>query len=267
MLNNVSTNVERIIAKIDNDFNPDNSDWIPRVGTWVIDAMGQCDALRTVRNKVKLIVKENIAYSTCPIDSPNLIVYDKTGCEISKHKSGSGCDCDSSTGEQPLTPATITIDCNEDTTNGPDMLASQINDNSLPMRYNYKYKEVIKKRDYTLIGDNKLELSFKTDFIYVETDIVETTFSDTYNCEMPNIPNVEELIEAVAYYCVYKMLLRGYKHPVLNLAASQYGTNPYYEWNKLKPIAKRAVIIAAQGNINKTDGNAFQAAFFITSYK
>ena len=26
MLNNVNTNVERIIAKIDNDFNPDNSD-------------------------------------------------------------------------------------------------------------------------------------------------------------------------------------------------------------------------------------------------
>ena len=40
MLNNVNTNVEHIIAKIDNDFNPDNSDWIPRVGTWVIDAMG-----------------------------------------------------------------------------------------------------------------------------------------------------------------------------------------------------------------------------------
>ena len=39
MLNNVNTSVERIIAKIDNDFNPDGSDWIPRVIAWTIDAM------------------------------------------------------------------------------------------------------------------------------------------------------------------------------------------------------------------------------------
>ena len=39
MQNKLNTNIERIIAKIDNDFNPDNSDWIPRVGAWTIDAM------------------------------------------------------------------------------------------------------------------------------------------------------------------------------------------------------------------------------------
>ena len=31
MIKQDTTNIERIIAKIDNDFNPDNSDWIPNV--------------------------------------------------------------------------------------------------------------------------------------------------------------------------------------------------------------------------------------------
>ena len=48
MLNNNTISVEKIIAKIDYDFNPDGSDWIPRVISWTIDAMGQLDVLRIV---------------------------------------------------------------------------------------------------------------------------------------------------------------------------------------------------------------------------
>ena len=51
MLNKTNTNVERIIAKIDNDFNPDTSDWIPRVAAWSIDAMSQLKVLSTERKK------------------------------------------------------------------------------------------------------------------------------------------------------------------------------------------------------------------------
>lgn len=34
-------------SKIDNDFNPDNSDWIARVPAWCFDAMSQLKVLRT----------------------------------------------------------------------------------------------------------------------------------------------------------------------------------------------------------------------------
>ena len=37
--------LQRLIGKIDNDFNIDNSDWIPRVGAWVIDALSQMKCL------------------------------------------------------------------------------------------------------------------------------------------------------------------------------------------------------------------------------
>lgn len=33
--------VEAIVARLDNDFNIDNSDYIPRVAAWCIDLMNQ----------------------------------------------------------------------------------------------------------------------------------------------------------------------------------------------------------------------------------
>ena len=61
MLNKINTNVELIIAKIDNDFNPDTSDWIPRVAAWAIDAMSQLKLLSTERKKRTLKVIDRIA--------------------------------------------------------------------------------------------------------------------------------------------------------------------------------------------------------------
>lgn len=275
MLNNVNTNVERIIAKIDNDFNPDQSDWIPRVGAWVYDALAQTKALCTERKKIKLIVHDRIAYSTYPINSPDLAVTDAKGCKIDKQKAGDSCDCGYSTGEiemlGDLTPQTISIIENDGAANVPDYtIANTINNNNKPPRYNiqnYNYASSVNVKSYVIVDDNKLQINFDANCIYVVTDMPKTEWSDVYNCELPVVPNSGILIEAIAYYCLYKMLCRGYKHPLFNLAASQYGTNPYYEWNKLKPEAKRAVIIDAQGNINVNDGNLFQSALFITTFK
>lgn len=62
MIKQDTTNIERIIAKIDNDFNPDNSDWVPRVGVWTLEVMGQLNILNTERAKVQLPVKERINF-------------------------------------------------------------------------------------------------------------------------------------------------------------------------------------------------------------
>ena len=59
------TNIDRIIAKIDNDFNPDNSDWIPRVGAWVHDGLGLLNISMTKKVKEKFVVKDRIAYNKC----------------------------------------------------------------------------------------------------------------------------------------------------------------------------------------------------------
>ena len=272
MQNNANTNVEHIIAKIDNDFNPDNSDWIPRVAAWVIDAMSQLKALRTVRTKKKLIVKDGIAYSSCPIDSPNLIVYDNNGCKITKAKGSDFIPDYSSTGKithtARLTPKTVDIIHNSDPNHGPNIIANTINDRDLPERYNYvevNSNGASCDRNYTIVDNNKLEINFDADCIYVETDTVKTQYSTIYNCELPVIPNNGLLIEGITNWCMYKMLTRGYKHPVFNLAASQYGTNPYYMFKSSKSEIRTSLILDAQGEVID-DGGLWQAGFYINTF-
>ena len=56
MANNKTITIEHIIGKLDNDFNPDNSDWIPRVPAWCVDAMNELKVLRKIDKKMKLTV-------------------------------------------------------------------------------------------------------------------------------------------------------------------------------------------------------------------
>ena len=42
--------LDRLIGKVDNDFNISESDWIPRVAAWTIDALSQMKLLPIRQN-------------------------------------------------------------------------------------------------------------------------------------------------------------------------------------------------------------------------
>lgn len=253
MLNNTSTNVERIIAKIDNDFNPDNSDWIPRVGAWCIDAMSMINCLCTERKKLKLAVIEKIAKSPCPINDKNIKVYDENGCEVKKANDKRTCSECPSTGQIEKSKTTELSDtaglyeANNPIAEAPDYLVAEtLNvDKEWPGRYRINEYNLGQKkicdRNYVIEGCYNIELNFNTKCITVEYDTIKCV-STSYGCDMPAIPNNGILIEALVYYCMYKMLCRGYKHPVFNLQASQYGTNPFWLWQQLKEEARRSIL-------------------------
>ena len=142
MIKQDTTNIERIIAKIDNDFNPDNSVWIPRVGVWSLEVMGQLNILNTERAKVQLPVKERIAISACPIANANIKVYDSKGCEVKEANSERGCNGCSSTGEPASETSssnavnTTDVYHNDNPSKVPDyLLAETLNDKEWPGRY------------------------------------------------------------------------------------------------------------------------------------
>ena len=81
--------LERIIGKIDNDFNIDNSDWIPRAGAWVIDALSQLKVLPMEIKKRELDVIDRIAMFPCALNLKSLKVYDSNGCQIPELTKGS----------------------------------------------------------------------------------------------------------------------------------------------------------------------------------
>lgn len=272
MLNNVNTNVERIIAKIDNDFNPDNSDWIPRVGAWCIDAMAQLNVFNVERKRKKYAVFNRMVHTECPLDGKNIKVYDRNNCEIKKaNKECVACDSPS-TGEFSKTNNNISISntaviVNNDKTIPPEYVIGETVNSHNPYDVvvrNYKNNNnIINDRNYVIANNNIIELNFDTEYIIIEQDFIKTEYSETFDCEMPVIPNNGLLIEAIVYYCMYKMLCRGYKHPVFNLAASQYGTNPYYIWLNAKESAKRSVII---DGFDEDSSKLFRSNMFINMF-
>ena len=266
-----NVSIERIIAKIDNDFNPDNTDWIPRVAAWVTDALLQLDVNLTKRKRISLPIRNRIGISQYNLR--NAIIYDKCGNRISEATANaSDCPCNGSpsTGDLEQTTTASATDtsetiCNEDANDAPNQMVSQ---QIAPNRYNIYEFELgcDKQRNYVLIDDTKIELNFDTDCIQLEYDFIETQESELYGCELPMIPNDGVLIEALTYFCMYKMLTRGYKHPVMNLAASQYGTNPYYIWLQMKEQAKRSIINRNFDRDVDDNSRMFRSALYIDTF-
>ena len=83
--------LSRLIGKIDNDFNISESDWIPRVAAWTIDALSQMKVLPMERKRRKLEVSDRIAIFPCELNAVEIKVFDKNGCEISPISENNSC--------------------------------------------------------------------------------------------------------------------------------------------------------------------------------
>lgn len=258
MQNNQNTNIEHIIAKIDNDFNIDNSDWIPRVAAWVIEALSILKCTKLEKKRIKLKVEDKIV-NLCNIDIDRAKFYDEDNCRLESiddimNAGGIRCGCSLTTGKIN----------NFNIVGRDEQIAIPIDSSKYPTEYVTTSKQKINKnynKYYIKICDHQIELNYDAEYIFVEYNGVKTYYSETYKSELPVIPNNGLLIEAIGYYCIYKILCRGYKHPVMNLGASQYGTNPFFMWNNLKDEARRSVIIDEQGEVID-DGGLWRNSFF-----
>ena len=216
--------VERLVGKIDNDFNISESDWIPRVAAWVIDALSQMKCLPMERKKRKLKVNNRIAIFPCTLNTTDIKVYDSHGCEIPELNSGE-CGCYAASFS----------------TGGRDEIA--IIDNTNNTGVNFMQVATINSvagKNFVLDGD-RIELNFDTDYITVESYEVATYHDDYYNCDCPYIYDDGILLEALSFYVLFKYLSRGSKHPVYDLKSNSPVTNPWLQWNTLKTKATASV--------------------------
>ena len=222
-LNNQLT-LQRLIGKIDNDFNISESDWIPRVAAWTIDALSQMKVLPMERKRRKLEVSNRIAQFPCTINAEELRVFDSNGVEIPAFDREKDCKCPKSTMRSTWAQIAIT---NPKAPNGWE--TTQVADIVNPNGRNF------------VLDCNNIDLSFDTDSITVETFEVATYHDDYYDCECPYIYDDGLLLEALAWYCMFKYLSRGSKHPVYDLKSPSPATNPFIQWNTLRPKAAASV--------------------------
>lgn len=225
--------ISRLIGKIDNDFNISESDWIPRVAAWVIDALSQMKVLPMERKRRVLEVSERIAQFPCCINADEIKVYDKHGCEISQLDYNSSCGC--SINVDNYTPQEIAV-IDDDNKSGVNfMKVGTIVNNS--------------NRNFVIQGNN-IELNFDTDKIIVESLEVATYYDEYYDCEVPYIYDDGLLLEALAWYCLFKYLSRGSKHTIYDLKSSNAVINPYMQWQAIKVKAANSVKI----KLNQDEG-------------
>lgn len=218
--------ISRLIGKIDNDFNISESDWIPRVAAWVIDALSQMKVLPMERKRRTLEVSERIAQFPCCINADEIKVYDKNGCEISQLYNNGSCECSINVDNHNSQEIAVIDDNNKSGVNF--MNVGTIVNNS--------------NRNFVLQSNN-IELNFNTDKIIVETLEVATYYDEYYDCEVPYIYDDGLLLEALAWYCLFKYLSRGSKHTVYDLKSTNSIINPYMQWQALKVKAANSVKI------------------------
>lgn len=218
--------ISRLIGKIDNDFNISESDWIPRVAAWVIDALSQMKVLPMERKRRILEVSERIAQFPCCINADEIKVYDKNGCEISQLDNNSSCGC--SINVDNYSPQEIAVIDDNNKSGVNFMNVGTVVNNS--------------NRNFVLQGNN-IELNFNTDKIIVETLEVATYYDEYYDCEVPYIYDDGLLLEALAWYCLFKYLSRGSKHTIYDLKSTNAVINPYMQWQALKVKAANSVKI------------------------
>lgn len=247
--------IQRLVGKVDNDFNISESDWIPRVAAWVIDALSQLKVLPMEKKRRTLEVSERIALFPCEITASELKVYDKYGNEIangaeskcSDLSKGSDSSCGqctiSSTGGQYQTIGVTDP-------NAKEYVTSTILDTV----------QISPEGRMFYLQGNSIELNFDTDKIIVESLEVATYHDEYYDCEVPYIYDNGILLDALSWYILFKYLSRGSKHPVYSLSSQNPYTNPFAQWTLLKSKAKTSVL-----NDMKRSGDEGWNNFFYNS--
>lgn len=244
--------LEAIVGRIDNDFNIDHSDWIPRVGIWVVAALQQIEGISTIRTRKQIALHNGSSGDMIFFNNRNNFkLFTMDGCEIKKAPMNEVFfnkeeECASIANEslnedynddykkhvdKPFTPNTITIHKEDNHNKNNSGCASCLFVDKLEDTSVYKY----------FYANDTLYTNYYSRKAIVEYDDFEMTFNETYQCNFPIIPDIGVVVEYIINFCMYKLLCRGYKHPVFNLS-NNASTNPYIIYKSLAGDAKRALI-------------------------
>lgn len=197
------------------------------------------------RKRRTLEVSERIAQFPCRINSTEIKVFDKNGNEIPELNRDKSCGCNNA--KKMDREIAVYNPCNYAGMH-PTVIAKVVSPGST-------------NRNFVLDCD-KIELNFDTDEIIVESYEVATYHDDYYDCDCPYIYDNGLLLEALAWYCMFKYLSRGSQHSVFSLKSPNPAMNPYMQWIALKTKAANSTKIAIS---KSTDGwnNFFYNSTFL----
>lgn len=200
--NNVSSNL--VIARVENDFNPDYAGWVGRAPEWIANALDEMEIYVSLEPVQQCIQVSDYKF-LLPCDIKLLIAIKYRGERLNRldfinHQS----ECDLAEASE---------------------LRGSVN----------------VSEGYELSNNGWGTTTFESGEITIYYRRIPVEFDNVTQCYFPLIPNKEKVIKALEWYIIKTMLQRGHTHKVYDLASNNPITNPAVQWETAKKAAVNSV--------------------------
>ena len=196
------TTANEVIARVDNNFDIDYSDWITRAPLWISDALSE---LRLVQAYEETSIDLDVV--NYHVELPNISQYDIRRILAVVYN------------DELLTRLKIINPARQ-----PKILEGL---NRSSETYTIKNGHIV-----TSFDEGTITLYF--DRPALEYDVKQMVY-------LPKIPNNDLVKIAIEWYLMYCILRKGHRHPLYSLDSNNPLTNPYSMWDTYKKKARNSM--------------------------
>lgn len=191
------TSGKEIIARVENNFTVDYSDWVTRAPLWIADALDQMKMITTYEDRsIDLIIEDHIVIlpDFFPQDIRRILLCTYNGLPMRRLNT-----------VNPIKQPIISV-------------------------YNESAETYSIKNGYIVSS-----LEEGTITIYFQTPAIE--YDQYLQVYIPKVPIDSVIQGAIEWYIIYSILKRGHKHPIFSLDSTNVVTNPFLMWEHEKKKA------------------------------
>lgn len=237
------TDVDEVIARLDNDFNINKADYINRIPQWVYQCLGNLHIHLGLVPAIHIANVEN-NQAELPDDIEWLTAIEYNGTRLTKASKTSVKFSTSPAVKDYIAVAAANDSYTiiEDTSNvtiDEALNSMNLDLQSIYLRDSSYIKSLTDSTDnYVLLPNGKIDTSFKSGIVYIHYYKFPVYYSELIGSLCPKVPDHEAILEALTWYILMSILQRGYKHPVYSLNSNSFVTNPYLMYRKIRLNAK-----------------------------
>lgn len=214
MNNRTYINSAELIPEIYSDYNIQSDDFVSRFPTWVVNALEELKLIQAyISKEVEIEYDDNKCFLPWDFKGVEDVIINNQKIPL-LDKSKFNKD-----GYSKVIDNVITFTPNNFKVNNiVNTVETKDADIPTPISNPYYY-----------INDNWLHTNIESGILKLKYKAIPTTFDHSLNMEMPLIYNIGMLRRYLKLYVIRQILIRGYKHPVLNLTANNPIINPGLE--------------------------------------
>ncbi len=233
-----TVNGEVCIARVIDRYNIKTNDWIGRCNDWIVSGLRLMHLYSSLKATYCVLPFENYRFKLpCDLVVLDAVVYNKQRLNLNNSIGAINHDkIITSDGSITLRALNTTI---------PEDDGVQF----VPVEETYEVLPFSRIVEYTPNGQGWIHLSnVETGEVTLYYRQLPVEYSTRHKVWFPLIPDIEEVLEAIDWYILTKLLSRGYKHEVYSLTSAQQMLNPDLRFKDAIKVAK----VKAKGHSSDT---------------